>query len=142
MEEDTKKPKSKQIGLVIFAVLGILYLILPNTPNLSLGNLFQGKELTNSKVQRAFNKMEGLQNGRVAVNGIRVGQNAGGVTIVDVTLTNFQWRDGNHSTPPYNGPAVGVFTGYTDGRYTLKEVSLSGAASHPTFTVDHDTDSE
>ena len=124
-------------GIVACIALFALYVVTP------FNKIFSSKDLTHSKVQRCFKKMTGLKDGSVRVVGVRAGQGFGGFTIADVNLTNFQWRDGDHSQPPYTGPATAIFTGYTDGRWTLKEVELTGttdaSGAKPQFSPNVDS---
>ena len=141
MNDTPTKRNTVRLVFLIVVLVSSLFLLAYQTTTIS--NLFTSKELTPAKVQCAFRKLKGMQTGSVSVTGIRAGQNYAGYIIADVVLTNFNWTDGGRSCPPYNGPAVGGFTGYTNGTYTLKEVQLtevtSSSGNQPSFSVDANT---
>ncbi len=118
-----KKTSGVALFLTIVMCLGALFFTLYLTTDLK--TVFESKDLTSEKVERAFRKWLNHKSD-VDVVGVRSGQDRDGIKIAEVTLRKFMWWDGNGPAASYSGPALGYFKGYSDGKWVLKGVVLSG----------------
>jgi len=92
------------------------------------------KKLTPRKAQDAVDQIK-KGTGAAVVTGVRT-QQASAATIVDVTLTNFDYTDKQNAITTYSGAAEAVFQDYTDGRWTLKQLKFPDQNSKSGDTVE------
>jgi hypothetical protein len=80
------------------------------------------KTLTAGKAQRAIDQIK-KGTGAAVVTGVRP-EPAMGATIVDVTLTGFDYTDTQGSVETYSGAAKAIFQENTEGRWTMKQLQF------------------
>lgn len=96
----------------------------PDNPG-NYNNTSTANTLTNDKVQRALNRWIGKM-GSFTIKGIQElpQQNA---AKVDITA-DLAWDEQYIGKKYYKGPGTAILTHYTDGRWALTEVGMTGDA--------------